>query len=42
MVQLVDGSGVGGKTTVHKMSGSHSPFLAQPDALLEVFRKIAA
>ncbi|MCY4239052.1 MAG: alpha/beta fold hydrolase [Rhodospirillaceae bacterium] len=41
MVELVDGAGVGGKTVVHKMSGSHSPFFAQPDALLEVFRKIA-
>ncbi len=42
MVELVDGSGVGGKTVVHKMSGSHSPFMAQPDALLDIFRKIAA
>lgn len=42
MVELVDGSGVGGKTTVHRMKGSHSPFLAQPDALLDIFRKIAA
>jgi len=41
MVQLVDTSGVGGVTAVHKMSGSHSPFFAQPDALLGVFRKIA-
>lgn len=42
MVELVDGSGVGGKTTVHRMGGSHSPFMAQPDALLDVFRKTAA
>lgn len=41
MVQLVDGSGIGGKTTVHRMAGSHSPFFAQPAALLEVFSKIA-
>lgn len=42
MVAAMDGSGIGGRTEVHRMSGSHSPFLAQPDALLEVFRKIAA
>lgn len=42
MVELVDGSGIGGKTVVHRMGGSHSPFYAQPDALLEVFRKTAA
>ncbi len=41
MIELVDAAGVGGKTVVHKMSGSHSPFFAQPDALLEVFRNIA-
>lgn len=41
MVATVDAAGLGAKTEVHKMSGSHSPFYAQPDALLEVFRKIA-
>jgi len=41
MVELVDAA-IGGKTSVHKMSGSHSPFYAKPDALLDVFRKIAA
>ena len=41
MVELVDASGIGGKTTVHRMSGSHSPFFAQPEALLAVFDKIA-
>ncbi|MDH3233608.1 MAG: alpha/beta fold hydrolase [Alphaproteobacteria bacterium] len=42
MVQMVDTSGIGGVTTVHKMSGSHSPFFAQPEALLKVLAKIAA
>lgn len=41
MVQLVDSSGIGGKTTVHKMSGSHSPFFAQPEALAEILSRIA-
>ena len=41
MVELVDTSAIGGKTTVHRMSGSHSPFFAQPEALLAVFDKIA-
>ena len=42
MVELVDASGIGGKTTVHRMPGSHSPFFAQPEALLAVFDKIAS
>ena len=42
MVELVDASGVGGTTTVHRMSGSHSPFFAQPEALLAVLDKIAS
>ena len=41
MVELVDKSGIGGKTTVHRMPGSHSPFFAQPKALMAVFDKIA-
>lgn len=41
MVELVDASGIGGKTTVHRMPGSHSPFFAQPEALMAVFDKIA-
>ena len=41
MVELADASAVGGQTTVHRMSGSHSPFFAQPEALLAVFDKIA-
>ena len=41
MVELVDASAVGGKTTVHRMSGSHSPFFAQPEALSAVLDKIA-
>ena len=41
MVGLVDASGIGGTTTVHRMPGSHSPFFAQPEALLAVFDKIA-
>ena len=41
MVELVDTSAVGGMTTVHRMAGSHSPFFAQPEALLAVFDKIA-
>ena len=42
MVQLIDASGVGGTTTVHRMSGSHSPFFAQPEALIDVLTKIAS
>ena len=42
MVELVDASGIGGKTKVHRMAGSHSPFFAQPEALLAVFDKIAS
>lgn len=42
MVELVDASGIGGTTTVHRMSGSHSPFFAQPEALLAVLDKIAS
>ena len=42
MVKTVDGSGIGGKTTVHSMSGSHSPFFAKPKELLEVLVKIAS
>ena len=41
MVELVDASGIGGTTAVHRMSGSHSPFFAQPEALLAVLDKIA-
>ena len=41
MVELFDASGIGGKTTVHRMPGSHSPFFAQPEALLAVFARIA-
>lgn len=41
MVELADGSGIGGKTVVHRMSGSHSPFVAQPEALMAVFDRIA-
>ena len=41
MVELLDSSGIGGKTTVHRMPGSHSPFFAQPKALLAVLDKIA-
>ena len=42
MVELVDASRIGGETTVHRMPGSHSPFFAQPEALLAVFDKIAS
>ena len=42
MVELLDASGIGGKTTVHRMPGSHSPFFAQPEALLAVLDKIAS
>ena len=42
MVELIDASGIGGTTTVHRMSGSHSPFFAQPEALLAVLDKIAS
>ena len=42
MVELVDALGIGGKTTVHRMARSHSPFFAQPEALLAVFDKIAS
>ena len=42
MVELVDASGIGGTTTVHPMTGSHSPFFAQPEALLAVLDKIAS
>ena len=42
MVELVDASGVGGTTTMHRMSGSHSPFFAQPEALSAVFDRIAS
>ena len=42
MVELVDASGIGGTTTVHRMTGSHSPFFAQPEALLAVLDKIAS
>ena len=40
MVELTDAD-IGGKTTVHRMRGGHSPFFARPDELLEVFLKIA-
>lgn len=42
MVELVDASGIGGTTAVHRMTGSHSPFFAQPEALLAVLDKIAS
>ncbi len=42
MVKTVDDSSVGGKTTVHGLSGSHSPFFAKPKELLDVFVKIAS
>jgi len=42
MVELVDASGIGGKTAMHRLPGSHSPFFAQPEALLAVFDKIAS
>ena len=41
MVEIVDGSGIGGKTTVHRMASSHWPFFAQSEALMAVFDKIA-
>lgn len=41
MISNMDGSGIGGKTTVHSMSGSHSPFFAQPDRLAETLLSIA-
>ena len=41
MVELIDASGIGGKTTVHRMPGSHSPFFAQPEDLLAVLDGIA-
>ncbi len=41
MVESVDTSGIGGTTTVHRMSGSHSPFFAKPRELRDVLRKIA-
>ena len=41
MVELVDASGIGGTTTVHRMTGSHSPFFAQPEALLAVLDETA-
>jgi len=41
MIQQFDASGIGGKTAVHSLSGSHSPFFAQPEKLRDVFVKIA-
>lgn len=42
MINLVDESAIGGKTVVHEMSGSHSPFYAKPKELRDVFVKIAS
>ena len=42
MVELLDASGIGGKTTMHRMPGSHSPFFAQPEALSAVLDEIAS
>lgn len=41
MIEQTDASGELGKTTVHRMEGSHSPFFAQPQALADVLVKIA-
>ena len=38
MIELTDAD-VGNKTQVHRLDGSHSPFYAQPDTLLEVLLK---
>ena len=35
MIATVDGA-IGGKTTVHTLESSHSPFLSQPDALANI------
>jgi pimeloyl-ACP methyl ester carboxylesterase len=40
MIKNLDDSQIGGKTTVHRMSGSHSPFFSKPDALSELIVKI--
>ena len=41
MVELLDASGVGGTTTVHRIPGSHSPFFSRPEALSAVLDEIA-
>jgi pimeloyl-ACP methyl ester carboxylesterase len=41
MIAVVDGA-VGGKTKVHTLESSHSPFLSQPAALSKIFTGICA
>jgi hypothetical protein len=35
MIATVDGA-IGGKTTIHTLESSHSPFLSQPAALSKI------
>jgi len=41
MVKVVDESKIGGSTSVHRMSGSHSPFFAKPGELAQVLGSVA-
>jgi len=41
MIEQFDASGIGGTTAIHSLSGSHSPFFAQPENLGDAFIKIA-
>jgi len=41
MIEQFDASGIGGKTAIHRLAGSHSPFFAQPEKLRDVFVEIA-
>jgi hypothetical protein len=40
MIAAVDGA-IGGKTTIHTLESSHSPFLSQPAALSKILVDIA-
>jgi hypothetical protein len=40
MIATVDAD-IGGKTTIHTLDSSHSPFLSQPAALSRIFIDIA-
>ncbi|MFT4563838.1 MAG: pimeloyl-ACP methyl ester carboxylesterase [Gammaproteobacteria bacterium] len=42
MVEHLDASGIGGATTVHRLSGGHSPMFANPSALRDVLVSIAS
>jgi hypothetical protein len=41
MIKILDESKIGGKTIVHRMSGSHSPFFSKPAELSEAIGTIA-